>query len=116
MADLILDISAEFLKNLKKADERIMSISNVSFDAKNKLQQMFQIISKEGAGSAVNQLNSLRENLELISKASVKVEGFDKLSSDVQDSIDKINLLVRVLSQVDKVRTLSSVVTSVPKS
>lgn len=102
MADLILDISAEFLKNLEKADKRIMSISNVSFDAKNKLQQMFQIISQEGAGAAVSHLKSLRENLELISRASVKVEGFDKLSSDVQDSIDKINLLVRVLSQVDK--------------
>lgn len=102
MADLILDISAEFLKNLEKADKRIMSISNVSFDAKNKLQQMFQIISQEGAGAAVSHLKSLRENLELISKASVKVEGFDKLSSDIQNSIDKINLLVRVLSQVDK--------------
>ena len=102
MADLILDISAEFLKNLEKADKRIMSISNVSFDAKNKLQQMFKIISQEGAGAAVSHLKSLRENLELISKASVKVEGFDKLSSDIQNSIDKINLLVRVLSQVDK--------------
>lgn len=102
MADLILDISASFLKNLEEADKRIMSISNVSFDAKNKLQQMFQIISQEGAGAAVSQLKSLRENLELISKASVKIEGFDKLSSDIQNSIDKINLLVRVLSQVDK--------------
>ena len=41
MADLILDISAEFLKRLVKADKEIEKISNKSGVARQKLTDMF---------------------------------------------------------------------------
>lgn len=97
---LILDISNEFLENLKKADKAIEKIANVSDTSKQRIIQMFQDIDKYGISHVVEKTNEMKRGLELLANANIEVKGFKKIQSDAKNAIDEINKLVSSLNNM----------------
>lgn len=97
---LILDISNEFLENLKKADKAIEKIANVSDTSKQRIIQMFQDIDKHGISHVIDKTNEMKRGFELLANANIEVKGFKKIQSDAKNAIDEINKLVSSLNNM----------------
>lgn len=102
MADLILEISDEFLKNLNKADKAIEKIADVSDGTKQRIIQMFQDIDKYGTSHVINKTEEMKRGLELLANADIQIKGFKGIQRDARNAIDEINNLVDALNKMPK--------------
>ena len=102
MADLILEISDEFLKNLNKADKAIEKIADVSDGTEQRIIQMFQDIDKYGTSHVINKTEEMKRGLELLANADIQVKGFKTIQKNARDAIDEINNLVDSLNKMPK--------------
>lgn len=94
MADLILDIKAEFLKRLDKADKIIENISKKSGIARNSLNGMFT--ADKSIDDLISALQSAGKEYENLASRSGR--GQKTMAKNAQKIVDIINSITQTLS------------------
>lgn len=100
MADLILDISAEFLKRLNDADKAIMKMSEHSDGAQKNLLKLFDDVSKKGIGGVMAELQKMKSQFQDIANTKTRVRGLTAIKKDARNAIDEINKLLSSLQNI----------------
>lgn len=100
MADLILDISAEFLKRLNDADKAIMKMSEHSDGAQKNLLKLFDDVSKKGIGGVIAELQKMKSQFQDIANTKTRVRGLTAIKKDARNAIDEINKLLSSLQNI----------------
>ena len=94
MADLILDIKAEFLKRLDKADKIIENISKKSGIARNSLKSMFT--ADKSIDDLIRALQDAGKEYENLASRSGR--GQKTMARNAQKIVDTINTITQTLS------------------
>lgn len=95
MADLILDISAEFLKRLVKADKEIEKISNKSGVARQKLTDMFS--DSKNVNEFISKLKLVEKEYKAVLNSGVK--GTKNSSAQIKKSLEQITSIIDSFSK-----------------